>query len=273
MMSWGILAGQGLLPLEVAKGMRNEAIEPIILCLADNAELFGQEGFKTGEESLGQLAAVLQFFLDHQVDRLVMAGRVGKDALFSGKGLDQELMNLFAKLEQRNDDSLQLAVVRYFEEHGIKVETQIRFLTHLIPQKGLLAGPPLNEQEKEDLRLGFVTAKEMGRLDIGQSAVVKKRMVLAVEAVEGTDQTILRGGKLGGAGIVVVKVAKPKQDMRFDIPAIGLTTLEALINSQARVIAVQAGVTFIMDKKKFLERAGKHGISVIALADLTSIDK
>ena len=115
-MSWGIIAGQGLLPLEVARGMRNEGIAPVILCLAENVELFRQEGFTAGEETLGQLAAILRFLLDHQVDRLVLAGRVGKEALLSGKGLDQELMNLFAKLEQKNDDALQLAVVRYFEE-------------------------------------------------------------------------------------------------------------------------------------------------------------
>ncbi|NLW56262.1 MAG: LpxI family protein [Firmicutes bacterium] len=272
-MSWGIIAGQGLLPLEVARGMRNEGIAPVILCLAENVELFRQEGFTAGEETLGQLAAILRFLLDHQVDRLVLAGRVGKEALLSGKGLDQELMNLFAKLEQKNDDALQLAVVRYFEEHGIKVEAQTRFLTHLIPQEGLLAGPPLSEQEKQDLRLGFMMAKEVGRLDIGQSVVVKKGMVLAVEAAEGTDQTILRAGRLGGAGNVVVKVAKPKQDLRFDLPAVGMTTLEALINSQARVLGIQADATFILDKVKFLEEAERHGISVVAIDDLTSIDK
>lgn len=272
-MSWGILAGQGLLPFEVARGMRNEGIEPVILCLAGNAELFRKEGFSAGEEALGQLAAVRRFLQGHQVDRLVLAGRVGKEALFSGKGLDQELMNLFTQLEEKNDDALQLAVVRYFEEHGIEIETQTRFLTHLIPQEGLLAGPALNEQEKQDLKFGFRMAKEIGGLDIGQSVAVKNGMILAVEAVEGTDQTILRAGKHGGPGNVVVKVAKPQQDLRFDLPTVGLTTLEALITSQARVLGVEAGATFILDKEKFLDGAEKHGISVVAIKDLTSFGK
>ena len=272
-MKWGILAGQGLLPLEVAKGMRNSAIEPVVLCLADNVELFKEEGLTIGQENLGQLGSILRFFIDHKVNRLVMAGKVSKEVLFSGTGIDQDLINLFSKLEKKNDDSIQLAIVRYFEAAGIIVEQQTTFLTDLIPERGLLAGPSLNQQEKDDVKLGYKIAKEMGGLDIGQSAVVKKGMVLAVEAVEGTDQTILRGGQLGGDGAVVVKVAKPQQDLRFDVPAIGLTTLKALITSKARVLAVQAGVTFIMEKEKFLEQAERQGISIIALDDLTIIDK
>ena len=272
-MKWGILAGQGLLPLEVAKGMRNSAIEPVVLCLADNVELFKEEGLTIGQENLGQLGSILRFFIDHKVNRLVMAGKVSKEVLFSGTGIDQDLINLFSKLEKKNDDSIQLAIVHYFEAAGIIVEQQTTFLTHLIPERGLLAGPSLNQQEKDDVKLGYKIAKEMGGLDIGQSAVVKKGMVLAVEAVEGTDQTILRGGQLGGDGAVVVKVAKPQQDLRFDVPAIGLTTLKALITSKARVLAVQAGVTFIMEKEKFLEQAERQGISIIALDDLTIIDK
>mgnify|MGYP000848136934 FL=1 len=272
-MKWGVLSGKGLLPLEVAKGMRRSGIEPVIIGLATDLEAFRDEGFIVEEGSLGQLNSVLQLFIKHQVDRIVMAGKVSKEALFSGKGIDQDLKLLFSRLDQKNDDSIQLAIVRYFAAKGIVVEKQTKFLDHLIPEKGLLAGPSLNDQEKEDVKLGYKMAKKVGGLDIGQSVVVKKGMVLAVEAVEGTDRTILRGGELGGEGVVVVKVAKPQQDLRFDVPAIGMTTLKAVIACKARVLAVQAGVTFIMEKDKLLEEAEKHGISVIAIDDLTIIDK
>lgn len=272
-MKWGVLAGKGLLPLEVAKGMRSSGIEPVIIGLATDLETFREEGFVVEEGNLGQLASILQLFTKHQVNRIVMAGKVSKEALFSGQGIDQDLMLLFSGLKQKNDDSIQLAIVHYFADKGIIVEKQTEFLSHLIPEKGLLAGPSLSDQEKEDVKLGYKMAKKMGGLDIGQSVVVKKGMVLAVEAVEGTDRTILRGGELGGEGVVVVKVAKPQQDLRFDVPAIGMTTLKAVISCKARVLAVQSGVTFIMEKSKLLKEAEKHGVSIVAIDDLTIIDK
>ncbi|HEY8391622.1 MAG TPA: UDP-2,3-diacylglucosamine diphosphatase LpxI [Capillibacterium sp.] len=265
-MSWGILAGQGLLPLEVGKGMRKEGIEPVVLCLGDNVEKFKEAGFTIGEAKLGQLGSILRFLKEHQVDAMVMAGRVGKEGLLSG-AVDPELLGLFAKLAKKNDDALQLAVVNYFEEHGIHIETQTRFLKHLIPDLGVLTGPALSPEEETDLELGYRLAKEIGRLDIGQSVVVKKGMVLAIEAVEGTDQTILRGGQYGGPGVVVVKVAKPQQDFRFDVPAIGLTTIRALIKAKARVLGVEAGATFLLDREKALAEAGENGLTVVALAD------
>ena len=270
-MSWAILAGEGLLPLEVGKGMREEEIDPVVLCIGENAAQFEEMGFTVGREQLGQLGAILRFLHDHQVDQMVLAGRFGKEFLLAGT-VDQEIMGLLAKLTKRNDDALQLAVVSYFENHGIRVETQTRFLRALIPERGILAGPALSPEETADLKLGYRLAKEIGRLDIGQSVVVKKGMVLAIEAVEGTDQTIRRGGQYGGPGVVVVKVAKPEQDFRFDVPTVGLNTLEALIASKARVLGVEAGATFILDREELLATAEKHGITVVALDELAIKD-
>ncbi|MBA2132881.1 LpxI family protein [Capillibacterium thermochitinicola] len=267
-MTWGILAGEGRLPLEVGKGMRAEGIEPVVLCTGKNADQFVEMGFTVGREQMGQLGAMRRFLQDHQVDQIVIAGRFGKEFLLAGS-VDQEIMEILAKLTRRNDDALQLAVVNYFEEHGIRVETQTRFLRALIPDRGILAGQDLSPEEMADVRLGYRMAKEIGRLDIGQSVVVKKGMVLAIEAVEGTDQTIRRGGLYGGPGVVVVKVAKPEQDLRFDMPAIGLNTLEAMIEIKARVLGVEAGATFLLDREELLERAEKHGITVVAIDELT----
>ncbi|HHT48183.1 MAG TPA: LpxI family protein [Firmicutes bacterium] len=266
-MSWGILAGQGLLPLEVGEGMKREGIEPFVLCLGENAAQFREAGFNVGEAQLGQLGSVRRLLIEHRVDQMVMIGRVGKENLLAG-AVDQELLGLFAQLAKKNDDTLQLAIVNYFEEHGIRIETQTRFLKHLIPDRGVLTGPAISPEEKADLELGFRMAKAIGRLDIGQSVVVKKGMVLAIEAVEGTDQTILRGGQYGGSGVVVVKVAKPQQDFRFDVPAIGLNTLQALITVKARILGVEAGATFILDREKFLAEAEAHGITVVALDEV-----
>jgi len=270
-MSWGILAGQGLLPLEVGKGMQKEGIEPVVLCLGDNADQFKEGGFTVGQAHLGELRSVLSFLHDHQVDKMVMVGRVGKETLLAG-AVDQELAGIFAKLTKKNDNALQLAIVDYFEEHGIYIETQTRFLKHLIPDRGVLTGPALSREEEADLKLGYRMAKEIGRLDIGQSVVVKKGIILAIEALEGTDQTILRGGQYGGPGVVVVKVAKPQQDFRFDVPVIGLTTLQALIKAKARILGIEAGLTFILDREKLLAEAEKHGVTVVALDDLTIKD-
>lgn len=270
-MSWAIIAGEGQLPVEVGKGMRQEGINPVVLCIGENATQFEEMGFTVGREQLGQLGAILRFLQAHQVDQLVLAGRFGKEVLLAGT-VDQEIMGLLAKLTKRNDDALQLAVVNYFEEHGIRVETQTRFLQALIPERGILAGPALSPEETADLNLGYRMAKEIGRLDIGQSVVVKKGMILAIEAVEGTDQTIRRGGQYGGPGVVVVKVAKPQQDLRFDVPAVGLNTLGALIDSKARVLGVEAGATFILDRKEMLTKAENHGITVVALDELAIKD-
>ncbi|HHT06582.1 MAG TPA: LpxI family protein [Hydrogenispora sp.] len=270
-MSWAILAGEGDLPVEVGKGMRAEGITPVVLCTGENATQFEEMGFTVGRERVGQLGAILRFLHDHQVDQMVLAGRFGKESLLAGN-VDQEIMGLLAKLTKRNDDALQLAVVNYFEEHGIRVETQTRFLRSLIPDRGILAGPALSPEETADLKLGYRMAKEIGRLDIGQSVVVKRGMVLAIEAVEGTDQTIRRGGQYGGPGSVVVKVAKPEQDFRFDMPTVGLTTLEALITSKARVLGVEAGATFLLDREELLSTAEKHGITVVALDELANKD-
>jgi len=270
-MGWAIFAGEGLLPLAVAEGMRAEGINPVVLCTGENAAQFAEMGFTVGREHLGQLGAIRRFLQDHQVDQMVIAGRFGKEFLLAG-AVDQEIMGLLAKLTRRNDDALQLAVVNYFEEHGIRVETQTRFLRALIPDRGILAGPALSPAETADVKLGYRLAKEIGRLDIGQSVVVKQGMVLAIEAVEGTDQTIRRGGQYGGPGTVVIKVAKPQQDFRFDMPTVGLNTLEALIATKARVLGIEAGATFLLDREKLLAKAEEHGITVVALDEVAIKD-
>src|SRR5690554_5612474 len=184
-----------------------------------------------------------------------MVGRVGKGALFSDLKIDADFQHVLAKLPIKNTDAILLAVVDYFEEQGIKVEAQTKFLDNYLPKRGLLTNNSLTLREKQDIEYGFKIAREIGRLDIGQSVVVKSGVILAVESMEGTDRTILRGAELGGEGIILIKAAKPEQDMRFDVPVIGLDTLETLIKKKARVLAVEADLTIILNKEKMISKA------------------
>jgi len=268
------LAGWGRLPLEVAKGIKKLGQDPVIVGLQEEVEPFLEEaGFSLVKMSLGALGRILEYFQDCGVNTLVMAGKVQKGALFTGPKLDENLQNLLLRLRIKNDDAILQAVVDYFERHGIRVETQTRFLGHLLPKPGLLTKCPPTTSEMQDIRFGFSLAKEMGRLDIGQSVVVKDGVILAVEAIEGTDQAILRGGELGGEGTVVVKVAKPHQDLRFDVPTVGLNTLNSLVQSRARVLAIEAGATFFLNKEEFIVEAERIGLSVIAVDQDSGIDK
>lgn len=274
MTKWGILAGRGYLPLEVARGMKNSGLDPIILGLAEEVGPFLEEaGFTVTKISVGEIGAIRRFFQKKAVNKLIMAGKVGKEALFSGIELDRDFKLLLSALPVKNDDAILLAVVRYLTEGGITVEPQTRFLRHILAKEGILAGSRPTHQEELDIRFGFRLAKEMGRLDIGQSVVVKNGVILAVEAIEGTDRAIIRGGELGGKGSVVVKVAKPLQDLRFDVPTVGLTTVNSMVSSGARVLAVEAGATFILQQKETAGLAEKHGISVVAIDKNSIIDK
>jgi DUF1009 family protein len=270
----GVLAGKGVLPLEVAKGIHLSGLEPVIIGLQEEVDPYLEEaGFFVTKVSLGELGKILNHLQNAGVKRLMMVGRVGKGALFSNLKIDEEFQKILAQLTIKNTDAILLAIVDYFEEHGIKVGNQTEFVDHLVPKEGLLTGEPLSFREKEDVKYGFEIAREIGRLDIGQSVIVKNGVVLAVESMEGTDRTIQRGGELGGEGTIVVKVAKPHQDLRFDVPVIGMDTLDALLRSKARVLAIEAEKTIILDRDELLAKAEEHGISVVALVNASSIDK
>ena len=267
---WGLLAGRGLLPLEAAKGMRMMEISPVVLGLKEEmdpalATALKEAGTPVVWESLGQLGAIRRFFQEQKVTKVVMAGKVSKEALFAGLEMDEDLKAVLAGLSVKHNDALLLALVEYFAKHGIEVEKQTVVLSHLLPGKGCLTGRVPTAREEADIRFGYRTAKEIATLNIGQSVVVKNGMVLAVEAMEGTDATILRGGQLAGGGAGVVKVANPRQDLRFDIPVIGPSTVAAVIQSRATVLAFEAAATFLLEKEATITRAEAENISLVAV--------
>ena len=260
----GLIAGRGELPLEVVREIGRRNAEAVVVGLAGEADP-GLKEFGTDYREIpaSQLGKIIETFKTKAVNELVFAGKVGKEALFTD-GFDAVFQQLLMRLPQKNDDAILLALVEAFEAQGIKVARQTDYLAQLLAPAGSLLGE-VTREEMADLQLGFKMAKASGELDIGQSVVVKGGVVLAVEAIEGTDQAIIRGGSLGGPGTVVVKVSKPKQDERFDVPTVGLTTLESMIKARAAVLGIEAGKTFIVDKQHFLEVALQNNLKIISL--------
>ncbi len=260
----GLVAGRGELPFEVIPGIRAQGARAVVIALAgEAAPNLADLADEYVEIAAGQLGSIIQALTERGVSELVMAGKVGKTALFNG-GVDPTFLQLLSKLPQKNDDAILLAIVEEFERHGMRVAKQTQYLEHLLAPVGTLFGEPTGA-EATDLQLGFRMAKASGGLDIGQSVVVKSGVILAVEAIEGTDQAILRGGALGGPGAVVVKVSKPEQDERFDVPTVGLTTLNSMIEVQATVLGIEAGKTLMIQKEEMLKTAARNGIKIVSL--------
>jgi DUF1009 family protein len=193
-----------------------------------------------------------------------MAGKVPKALLYKGNITpDLKAMKLLFTLRDRSDDSILLAITRELEKDGITLLNTTDFCQDMLTPEGILTEKGLTEEEWADIRFGWKIAREMGRLDIGQTVVVKGKAVMAVEAIEGTDKAIQRGGAYADAGAVVVKISKPDQDMRFDVPVAGLDTLRAMIKVRARVLALEAKKSILLQKERVLREADEAGIAVV----------
>lgn len=260
----GLIAGRGRLPFDVLAEIGAMGARSVVIGLQGecNPEIRGLADCYR-ELPAGQLGAIIETLKNEGVGELVFAGKIGKEALFQG-GHDQLVQRILASLPQKNDDAVLLALVNEFARNGLVVAKQTDYLRRLLAPEGMIAGN-VSAEELADVKLGFRMAKAIGGLDIGQSVVVKKGVILAVEAIEGTDQAIIRGGSLGGPGAVVVKVSKPNQDERFDVPTIGRTTLESMIQVKAGVLGIEAGKTLIAEKEGLMALAAENRIKIIAL--------
>lgn len=263
----GLLAGTGNLPVEFARAARAMGFGVFAVALVDEIE----EGVSANAEkfvkvSIGQLHAIIQFFKENQIEKVTMLGKVTKELMFSKTVRpDPRMAKLLSSLPDFSDDTLMLAFVRELAAEGIEVFDQTVLIRSLMVKEGVLTKREPTAREKQDMEFGFQMAKAIGGLDIGQTVVVKDKAVLAVEAIEGTDACILRGGRLGCGDAVVAKVAKPKQDMRFDLPAVGLKTIESMIESGAKALAMEAGKTLLVEREKVLALADENGITIVAL--------
>ncbi|MCK8824271.1 LpxI family protein [Fuchsiella alkaliacetigena] len=262
----GLLAGDGNLPLVFAHGARTREVEVVAISVTPNA--LAAELAEIVDEhyqlSVAQLGAVIAKLKELDVEEVVMAGKVNKDLMFA-LDFDQRAMTLLNRLQEKNDDSILLALVNELESEGIKVKQQTTYLEELFPEIGQLNDVEPSEEDLFNMEFGFKMAKGIGALDIGQTVVVRDGAVIAVEAIEGTDKAILRSGELAPGDMIVAKVSKPEQDFRFDIPTIGMQTMENLIKVGARGIVIEAGKTFILDETEVLAKANQAGISVVAM--------
>ena len=262
----GLIAGDGELPVSLAKSAKKEGHEIIAVSLSPtNKKALEKHCKKISSYGPGEVMRILEFFKQQNVSQVAFIGKVSKTMLFRNPRLDSKAVELIKQAKRLNDDSVMLELINFIEEHDIKVIDQTIFLKDYFPQKGVIGTLEPNELQKADIEYGFEIAKAIGGLDLGQTVVVQNKMVLAVEAIEGTDKAIERGCKLGNKNAVVVKVSKPEQDKRFDVPAVGLRTLQNMRKFGGKILAVDAGETFVVEKDKMIEYADKHKMVFIAV--------
>ncbi len=260
----GLIAGNGRLPFLFAEAAKAQGLVVHAVAFEGEADpSLAREVASLTWVKVGQANATARALTSRGVTRAVMAGGIGRVRSLTQARPDLGMLKLVAGLRSLRDDELLRAVARFFEGEGLQIVAPTDYVKSVLAQPGHLAGPPLSEQQQRDVDMGREVAAALGRADVGQTVVVKDGVVLAVEAVEGTDACIRRAGKYGGPGGVVVKRCKPTQDLRFDLPAAGPVTLEVMREAGARVLAVEAGKTVLLDADLLFSDAVKLGFSVV----------
>jgi hypothetical protein len=274
----GLVAGWGRLPVVVAQALKAAGREVYCVALRGHADpalaAICDRYYPAGVARLGWH---IGFFRRHGIQQATLAGKLFKHKLLFGRlgwlplAPDLRTIRAFFPLfvtrrRNRNDDSLLSVVVEEYRRSGITLAPATDFAPELLVKPGTLTGRLPTAAEQDDIAFGWKLAKEIGRLDIGQSVVVKGRAVVAVEAVEGTDECIRRAGQLcPQGGFTVVKVAKPQQDMRFDVPTIGTQTIETIAAAGGKVLAIEAGRTILLDEAEVIRLADRHGLTIVAV--------
>ena len=263
-----IIAGNGRFPFLVLDAARSQGHDVTVIGIKEEASKDLEEAAAGPPKadlhwvSIGHLGTFLKILKDAKITTAVMAGQVKHVKIFSIVP-DLTAMTMMAKLATRNTDSLIGAVANLMREHGVELINSAQFLQPLLAGAGQLSERAPSEAERKDLEFGYRMADTIAGLDIGQTIAVKHQAVVAVEAMEGTDETIARAGDLAGPGVTIVKVAKPNQDMRFDVPIVGLATIQAMRRAGATVLSVDAGKTLIFDREAFFASANDAGIAVV----------
>jgi UDP-2,3-diacylglucosamine hydrolase len=272
-----MIAGNGRFPFLVLEAARQMGHEVTVVAIKE-------EAFKDLETaaaapgppvsvnwiSLGQLGGWLKILKDAGVTQAVMAGQVKHTKIFGGIMPDLTALSLLSRLKSYNTDAIIAAVAEVMRDHGVELVDSTSLLQPLLATEGVMTGRAPSEDEKKDLEFGYRMADAIAGLDIGQTIAVKHQAVVAVEAMEGTDETIARAGYLAGPGVAIVKVAKPGQDMRFDVPVVGLATIQAMRVAGARLLSLDAGKTLMFEREALLAAADEGGIAVVGRPAVTS---
>lgn len=264
----GLIAGNGTFPFLVLQGARSLGHDITVVAIKEEAFPDLEQAAHDAHAdfhwvSLGQLGKCIKIMKGAGAAQAVMAGQVKHVKIFSGIIPDRTLMSVIARLSARNTDALISAVADVLREAGIELLDSTVFLHPLLARPGVLTDRMPNEQEHEDLDFGYRMADAIAALDIGQTIAVKHKAVVAVEAMEGTDEVIGRAGHLAGPGVRIVKVAKPNQDMRFDVPVIGIATIQAMRIAGASALSIDAERTLVLDGEHVLKSANEAGIAIV----------
>jgi UDP-2,3-diacylglucosamine hydrolase len=264
---FGLIAGNGRFPFLVLQSARQQGIDVVVAAIKEETSPEIEScGFPVHWLGLGELGKLVKTFRKADVRKAIMAGQVKHVQIFGSSFPDLTMIRMLAGLKHKNTDSLIGGVARVLEEEGITLMDSSALLKPHMVSEGRLTPRGLNANEQSDVDYGRPIAHRIASMDIGQTIVVRDRAVVAVEAMEGTDAVIRRAGELAGKkDLTVIKVSKPKQDMRFDIPVIGLATLENMIASGATALVIDAGHCLLFDKEEILDAAKKHNIAVVAL--------
>jgi DUF1009 family protein len=276
----GLLAGSGRFPVLFAEKAHSLGMRVVCVGIKHEAPpQLQQRVHRFHWAGISKIGRMIRLFKREGVQRIVMAGKITKSVIYTPWRVirlwpDWRTIRFWLRrtLRDNKDDSLLLDLIDEFRRDGMDFDSALTYVPELLVSEGQLTRRPPTALERVDIAFGWQLAREMGRLDVGQSVVVKEKAVLAVEAIEGTDRAILRAGDLcRSGGFTVVKVAKPQQDMRFDVPTVGPSTIESMVKARGRVLAVEAGKTILIDQNDTIALANKHGISLVALTDASAI--
>lgn len=261
----GLIAGNGRFPFLVAEEIKKRGERVVALALKEEAD----PALEKSVDALiwlnvGKFQSIIDALHRNDITTALMAGQVKHTRLFEGLQLDWRAIKLLGKLINKKTDTILGAVCDEFKKEGVTLLPSHHYLKHLLPGPGLLCGTKLSKEEKEEAAFARKMAKGIAGLDIGQTVVVKDRAVVAVESVEGTDACIRRGASLAGDGVIAAKVAKPNQDFRFDIPVIGIRTVDVLAETRARALTIEAGATLLIDKEELLAAAREKNVTIYA---------
>lgn len=262
----GLIAGDGLLPVRMAQYAKENGFDVVAISLSnDNYSQLKKYCSKVYSFCPGEVQKIEDALVTEEIKQVTFLGKVSKTILIKRPKFDARAIEFIKKAIRLNDDKVMLMIIEEMEKVGITILDQTLFIKNLMIPSGVLGEVQPTHEQIEDVNYGYWLAKEIGKLDVGQSVVIKDKMIMAVEAIEGTDKCIKRGCRIAKKNSRIVKVAKPSQDKRFDIPAIGLKTLKTMHKNKADLIAVEAGETIIVDKDAVVKYANKHNIVVMAV--------
>ncbi|MBF0329545.1 MAG: UDP-2,3-diacylglucosamine diphosphatase LpxI [Nitrospirae bacterium] len=264
-MQIGIIAGTGELPVIIARDAQERGYSVVTVALEGLAsEAMNQVSNHISWVNVGKLGDLIETLTKAKVTQAILAGKVPKSLIYKSKVIpDFRAVKLLFSLKDKSDDSILNAITDELEKEGVSIIDTASFSPNLLTPEGTLTKTKPTDDEWKDIKFGWRIAREIGKLDIGQTIVVKGRAVMAIEAIEGTDEAIIRGGKWCEEGAVVIKVSKPQQNMKLDVPVVGTDTLKSMSSVKARILAIEAGRSIIINRDGFVKEAEEKGITVV----------